>query len=62
MSARMCAIAQETEWIVAAGAFRALLTAPGARFAGRFEHVVFAVLDRRADPPARAAFAAAFPG
>ncbi|MBC3989565.1 TIGR02452 family protein [Streptomyces sp. AC563] len=42
-----------------AGAFRALLTGEG-RFAGRFDHVVFAVLDRRADSPTRAAFAAAF--
>ncbi|GAA2339947.1 TIGR02452 family protein [Streptomyces cuspidosporus] len=42
-----------------AGAFRDRLTGAG-RFAGRFERVVFAVLDRRADSPTRAAFAAAF--
>ncbi|KAK1177691.1 TIGR02452 family protein [Streptomyces sp. NBS 14/10] len=42
-----------------AEAFRAHLVAPG-RFAGRFERVVFAVLDRRTDSPTRAAFAAAF--
>ncbi|MER6142266.1 TIGR02452 family protein [Streptomyces sparsogenes] len=42
-----------------ARAFRDRLTGRG-RFAGRFEHVVFAVLDRRADSPTRAAFAAAF--
>ncbi|MGW3248654.1 TIGR02452 family protein [Streptomyces sp. NPDC001070] len=44
-----------------AAAFRAHL-GPGGRFAGRFGRVVFAVLDRRADSPTRAAFAAAFPG
>ncbi|EGX56053.1 hypothetical protein SZN_29762 [Streptomyces zinciresistens K42] len=43
-----------------AGAFRALL-GPGGRFAGAFGHVVFAVLDRTPDSPARAAFARAFP-
>ncbi|MEU5025938.1 TIGR02452 family protein [Streptomyces milbemycinicus] len=42
-----------------AEAFRAHLVAPG-RFAGRFQRVVFAVLDRRTDSPTRAAFAAAF--
>ncbi len=42
-----------------AGAFRALLRGDG-RFASRFAHVVFAVLDRRPDSPTRAAFAAAF--
>lgn len=42
-----------------AEAFRAHLTAPG-RFAGRFERVVFAVLDRRPESPTRAAFAVAF--
>ncbi|MES4905508.1 MULTISPECIES: TIGR02452 family protein [unclassified Streptomyces] len=42
-----------------AEAFRAHLVAPG-RFAGRFERVVFAVLDRRADSPTRAAFADVF--
>ncbi|MEU1621185.1 TIGR02452 family protein [Streptomyces sp. NPDC005722] len=44
-----------------AAAFREHL-GPGGRFAGRFGRVVFAVLDRRADSPTRAAFAAAFPG
>lgn len=43
-----------------AAAFRTLL-ADGGRFAGRFERVVFAVLDRRGDSPTRLAFAAAFP-
>ncbi|MFE6775131.1 TIGR02452 family protein [Streptomyces sp. NPDC057702] len=42
-----------------AGAFRALLTGDG-RFAGHFARVVFAVLDRRADSPTRAAFTTAF--
>ncbi|MDX3234329.1 TIGR02452 family protein [Streptomyces sp. ME03-5709C] len=44
-----------------AAAFRRHL-GPGGRFADRFGRVVFAVLDRRADSPTRAAFAAAFPG
>ncbi|NBM15481.1 TIGR02452 family protein [Streptomyces sp. GC420] len=44
---------------VVADAFRTHLT--GGRFAGRFDHVVFAVLDRNPDSPARAAFRAAFP-
>ncbi|MFE2543795.1 TIGR02452 family protein [Actinacidiphila glaucinigra] len=44
-----------------AAAFRGHL-GPGGRFADRFGRVVFAVLDRRADSPTRAAFAAAFPG
>ncbi|MDX2645733.1 TIGR02452 family protein [Streptomyces sp. PA03-1a] len=44
-----------------AAAFREHLW-PGGRFADRFGRVVFAVLDRRADSPTRAAFAAAFPG
>ncbi|WP_406262444.1 TIGR02452 family protein [Actinacidiphila glaucinigra] len=44
-----------------AAAFREHL-GPGGRFADRFGRVVFAVLDRRADSPTRAAFAAAFPG
>ncbi|WP_431964732.1 TIGR02452 family protein [Actinacidiphila sp. bgisy160] len=43
-----------------AAAFRGHL-GPGGRFADRFGRVVFAVLDRRADSPTRAAFAAAFP-
>lgn len=43
-----------------ARSFRTLLT-DGGRFAGRFERVVFAVLDRHGDSPARLAFAAAFP-
>ncbi len=43
-----------------AAAFSAHLTGDG-RFTGWFEHVVFAVLDRRADSPVRAAFTAAFP-
>lgn len=43
-----------------AAAFRKHL-GPGGRFADRFGRVVFAVLDRRADSPTRAAFAAAFP-
>lgn len=42
-----------------AAAFRGHLTGEG-RFAGRFEHVVFGVLDRTADSPTRAAFARAF--
>ncbi|MCD9145756.1 TIGR02452 family protein [Streptomyces albireticuli] len=42
-----------------AAAFRTPLTG---RFADRFDRVVFAILDRRADSPTRAAFAAAFPG
>ncbi|WP_063732965.1 TIGR02452 family protein [Streptomyces sp. RTd22] len=46
---------------VVAGAFHAHLAGAGARFADRFDRVVFAVLDRRADSPTRAAFAAAFP-
>ncbi|MET9971083.1 TIGR02452 family protein, partial [Streptomyces sp. NPDC006356] len=43
-----------------AGAFRALL-APGGRFAGAFEHVVFGILDRTPESPVRAAFTRAFP-
>ncbi|MCG3040552.1 TIGR02452 family protein [Streptomyces sp. S1A] len=46
---------------VVAGVFRSHL-ADGGRFAGRFAHVVFAVLDRRADSPTRAAFHRAFAG
>ncbi|WP_410537688.1 TIGR02452 family protein [Streptomyces sp. KL2] len=46
---------------VVAGAFRSHL-ADGGRFAGRFAHVVFAVLDRRAGSPTRAAFRRAFAG
>ncbi|MFJ9854953.1 TIGR02452 family protein [Streptomyces sp. NPDC101150] len=42
-----------------AGAFAAHLLGSG-RFAGWFDRVVFAVLDRRADSPTRAAFGAAF--
>ncbi|MYS24034.1 TIGR02452 family protein, partial [Streptomyces sp. DvalAA-14] len=42
-----------------AAAFAGLLTGNG-RFAGTMDEVVFAVLDRRADSPTRAAFAAAF--
>ncbi|MFJ4905123.1 TIGR02452 family protein [Streptomyces sp. NPDC093249] len=38
-----------------AGAFRALLTGEG-RFAGHFEEIVFAVLDRARDTPTLAAF------
>ncbi|GAA2467941.1 TIGR02452 family protein [Streptomyces macrosporus] len=44
---------------VVADAFRTHLAA-GGRFADRFAHVVFAVLDRRADSPTRAAFHRAF--
>jgi len=44
-----------------AAAFRGHL-ADGGRFAGRFERVVFAVLDRRADSPTRGAFEVAFAG
>jgi uncharacterized protein (TIGR02452 family) len=44
---------------VVAGAFHTHLT-DGGRFAGRFAHVVFAVLDRRPDSPTRAAFHRAF--
>ncbi|MDL2076044.1 TIGR02452 family protein [Streptomyces sp. GXMU-J15] len=43
-----------------AGAFRGLL-APGGRFAGRFERVVFGILDRTPDARTRAAFERAFP-
>ncbi|WP_432136718.1 MULTISPECIES: TIGR02452 family protein [unclassified Streptomyces] len=43
-----------------AAAFRAPL-APGGRFAGTFEHVVFGVLDRTRGAVVRAAFAHAFP-
>ncbi|MFG2210123.1 TIGR02452 family protein [Streptomyces sp. NPDC048638] len=43
-----------------AGAFAAHLL-DGGRFADRFDRVVFAVLDRRADSPTRAAFAEVFP-
>ncbi|WP_149179691.1 TIGR02452 family protein [Streptomyces sp. TRM49041] len=43
-----------------AGAFRALLTGDG-RFAGRFEEVVFAILDRTRDAGTLAAFREAFP-
>ncbi|WP_455711878.1 TIGR02452 family protein [Streptomyces griseorubiginosus] len=42
-----------------AGAFRTLL-APGGRFAGAFEHVVFGVLDRTPGAVVRAAFERAF--
>ncbi|MFF4159820.1 TIGR02452 family protein [Streptomyces sp. NPDC001678] len=42
-----------------AAAFAGHLTGAG-RFAGRFEHVVFAILDRRTDSPTRAAFASVF--
>ncbi|GGT23491.1 TIGR02452 family protein [Streptomyces chromofuscus] len=43
-----------------AGAFRGLLE-PGGRFAGRFEHVVFGVLDRTPGAVTREAFVRAFP-
>ncbi|MDT9685074.1 TIGR02452 family protein [Streptomyces sp. TRM76323] len=43
-----------------AGAFRALLTGEG-RFAGHFDEVVFAVLDRTHEGRTAAAFRAAFP-
>ncbi|MFD3416491.1 TIGR02452 family protein [Streptomyces decoyicus] len=43
-----------------AGAFAAALLDRG-RFAGWFDRIVFAVLDRREDSPTRAAFAEAFP-
>ncbi|MEU1338187.1 TIGR02452 family protein [Streptomyces sp. NPDC005827] len=42
-----------------AGAFRGLI-APGGRFAGTFDHVVFGVLDRTPGSAVRAAFADAF--
>jgi uncharacterized protein (TIGR02452 family) len=42
-----------------AGAFHALL-GPGGRFAGRFEHVVFGVLDRTRDAAVRTAFERTF--
>ncbi|MGW2830845.1 TIGR02452 family protein [Streptomyces sp. NPDC001286] len=54
-----CGVFQNDPVQVAA-AFRALL-GPGGRFAARFEHVVFGVLDRRPDSAAREAFARAFP-
>ncbi|MFF0061256.1 TIGR02452 family protein [Streptomyces sp. NPDC005279] len=44
-----------------AGAFRALLSGSG-RFAGHFDEVVFAVLDRTADGPALEAFRRTFAG
>lgn len=44
-----------------AGAFHALLTA-GGRFAGHFEEIVFAVLDRTAEGPTLGAFRRAFAG
>ncbi|MEU5545940.1 TIGR02452 family protein [Streptomyces sioyaensis] len=44
-----------------AAAFAGALLA-GGRFAGWFDHIVFAVLDRREDSPTRAAFAEAFAG
>lgn len=44
-----------------ASAFTLLLTGDG-RFVGAFDEAVFAILDRRADSPTRAAFAAAFAG
>ncbi|BBA95344.1 hypothetical protein RVR_168 [Actinacidiphila reveromycinica] len=44
---------------VVAGAFAALL-GPGGRFAPVVDEAVFAVLDRRADSPTRAAFSALF--
>ncbi|MFE2679558.1 TIGR02452 family protein, partial [Streptomyces hygroscopicus] len=40
---------------VVAGAFRGLLVGPGARFADRFDRVVFAVLDRRGGAARRGA-------
>ncbi|MHC3467462.1 TIGR02452 family protein [Streptomyces sp. 7R007] len=43
-----------------AGAFRALL-GPGGRFAARFEHVVFGILDRTTGQAVRGAFVRAFP-
>ncbi|MBC2903671.1 TIGR02452 family protein [Streptomyces cupreus] len=43
-----------------AGAFRALLGS-GGRFAGRFAHVVFGILDRTPGTTTRAAFERAFP-
>ncbi|MEV4874389.1 TIGR02452 family protein [Streptomyces syringium] len=43
-----------------AAAFHGQLTGEG-RFAGRFEHVVFGVLDRTPDSPTRAAFTRVFP-
>ncbi|MBT2386818.1 TIGR02452 family protein [Streptomyces sp. ISL-11] len=42
-----------------AGAFHGLLTGAG-RFAGRFERVTFAILDRREDSPVRGAFREVF--
>ncbi|WKX73931.1 TIGR02452 family protein [Streptomyces sp. XD-27] len=53
-----CGVFQNDPAQVAA-AFAGELTGAG-RFAGRFERVVFAVLDRRTDSPTRAAFADAF--
>jgi hypothetical protein len=44
---------------VVADAFAGLL-GPGGRFAPLVDEAVFAVLDRRGDSPARAAFAAVF--
>nr|WBO81814.1 TIGR02452 family protein [Streptomyces sp. SBE_14.2] len=43
-----------------AGAFRGLL-GPGGRFAGRFEHVAFGILDRTPDGRTRGAFERTFP-
>jgi uncharacterized protein (TIGR02452 family) len=53
-----CGVFQNDPARVAA-AFARLLTGDG-RFVGAVDEVVFAVLDRRADSPTRAAFAAAF--
>ncbi|MEU7135671.1 TIGR02452 family protein [Streptomyces sp. NPDC046261] len=53
-----CGVFQNDPHQVAA-AFAGHLRGEG-RFADRFERVVFAVLDRRADSPVRAAFASAF--
>ncbi|MEU6172654.1 TIGR02452 family protein [Streptantibioticus parmotrematis] len=53
-----CGVFQNDPALVAS-AFATHLTG-GGRFADRFTHVVFAVLDRRPDSPARTAFAEAF--
>ncbi|MBT3074779.1 MULTISPECIES: TIGR02452 family protein [Streptomyces] len=44
-----------------AGAFGALL-GEGGRFGGHFDHIVFGILDRTPDSPARAAFTRTFEG
>ncbi|WP_173909699.1 hypothetical protein [Streptomyces sp. 2323.1] len=55
-----CAVFRNEPAEVAAAFAGALLA--GGRFAGWFDRIVFAVLDRREDSPTRAAFAEVFAG